>query len=180
MLDKSIKNVCHVAAVAAAVSALVACDLGGTSGSSGSGQAKPAAPAAPAKPAVFSLGGVYRVDLQYAAFEYGDDCPATMKNSSQPFTVSYRASADGPNVTFKNLGQGFDMTGTGQPDGTMNLAGGMSLGPGINQSSTLLGKWSQQKLDLAATIKYEIAPAQGAKTTCNVKSKATGPVSTTT
>ncbi len=178
MSSKSVEKVLNLAAVAAATVALAACDFGGTSGSSGGGQGKPAAPA---KPAVFSIGGVYRVDLQYSGFEYGDDCPAAMRNTVQPFTVSYRASADGSNVTFKNLGQGFDMKGTGQPDGTMNLAGSMPLGGGITQSSTLLGKWNAQKLDLAATIKFEgFQSPQGANGSCSVKSKAAGPVTTTT
>jgi hypothetical protein len=178
----SVKTSWYGVALAAITIALVACDFGGGSGSGSSGggaQSKPAAPAAPAKPAVFNMGGSYRVDLQYSAFEYGDDCPASMKGTFQPFTVSYKASADGGNVTFKNLGQGFDMIGTAQPDGSMNLAGSMPLGGGITQSSTLLGKWSSQKLDLAATIKYDgFQTPQGAKGSCNVKSKATGPVST--
>ena len=103
-----------------------------------------------------------------------------MKGSVQPFVVSYRATAEGPNVTFKNLGQGFDMTGTGQPDGTLSLSGAMTLAPGLIQSGTLLGQWTPQKLDFAATIKFDVTPAQGPKMTCSVKSHATGAAAPTT
>jgi hypothetical protein len=103
-----------------------------------------------------------------------------MKSSVQPFLVSYRASADGTNVTFKNLGQGFDMTGTGLTDGTLNLSGSMTLAPGAVQSSTLIGRWTPQKLDFATTIKLELTPAQGPKMICNVKGRATGAATPTT
>lgn len=140
----------------------------------GSGTATPATKA-PATPAGF-LGGIFRVDLKYDSFVFGDKCGP---NAVTPFSVSYRASADGSNVTFKNLGQGFDMIGSGQPDGTLSLAGGYSPTPGLQQNSTLKGSWNQKNLDLAATIDF-IATQQGGTFTCTVQARATGPVTTTT
>ena len=128
----------------------------------------------------FNLGGVYQVNLHYDSFTYGPECPPQARNS-QPFDVSYRASAQGANVTLKNLGQGFDMTGTGQPDGTLSLSGGMDLVPGVRQSGTLKGRWApQQTLTFEAGILLEMTPPQGAKQTCNVKAKATGSATRTT
>ncbi len=130
-------------------------------------------------PAAFDLGGVYRVDLHYGDFTYGSDCPPPARNS-QPFDVSYRASAAGPNVTFKNLGQGFDLTGTGQPDGTVMLSGGYNPAPGFRQSGTLSGRWSPPNLQFQAGILSEITPPQGPKQTCTTTAKATGKATSTT
>ncbi len=144
---------------------------------SSSGSSPGATPAA--SQAGFNLGGVYRVDLHYGNFTFGSECPPQTRNT-QPFDVSYRASADGANVTLKNLGQGFDMTGAGQRDGTLSLSGGMDLAPGVRQSGTLKGRWSPPQLDFEAGILFEMTPPQGAKQTCNVKARATGTATKTT
>ncbi len=147
---------------------------------SSTGSAGTSSGAAPAQSqAGFNLGGVYQVNLHYGNFTFGPECPPAARNS-QPFDVSYRASAQGSTVTLKNLGQGFDMTGTGQSDGTLSLSGGMDLAPGVRQSGTLKGRWSPQQLDFEAGILFEMTPPQGAKQTCSVKAKATGSATRTT
>jgi hypothetical protein len=175
MIMSTIRTIlCRRAGIGGALLALAvmvsACDQASSSASS-------AAPKSSPSQAGFNLGGVYRVDLHYGNFKPGPECPP---GSAQPFDVSYRASAEGANVTLKNLGQGFDMTGTGQRDGTLSLSGGMDLGPVARQSGTLKGRWSPPQLDFEAGIRLEITPQQGPKTICNVVARATGTATKTT
>jgi len=141
-------------------------------GGSSSGPTAPGQPASAPKAPANALGGVFKVDLTYDNFVFGKMCGP---NAVTPFTVSYRASADGSNVTFKNLSQGFDMTGTAAADGTLALAGGMTISGGVKQSSTLNGPWNKKALDLAATINFELN-----NVVCDIKARAKGPVSVTT
>jgi hypothetical protein len=147
---------------------LVAACGGSSSGPATATGQSSSAPKAPAS----VLGGTFKVDLTYDNFTFGQKCGP---NAVTPFTVSYRASADGSNVTFKNLGQGFDMIGTAGSDGTLALAGGFTMPSGVKQTSTLNGPWNKKALDLAATINFEFSG-----NVCDIKARAKGPVSVTT